>query len=70
MSTLKVLTAALKDCSGFNDVHRKYEGYTVVILINATILMHKSSFSTNNFGNNHFGKKYQKQNVLRIFRRL
>ena len=30
--------------------------YTVVILINATTLMHKSSFSTNNFGNNHFGK--------------
>ena len=43
---------------------------TVVILINATTLMHKSTLSTNNFGNNHFGQKYQKQNILRIFRRL
>ena len=32
---------------------------TVVILINATTLMHKSALSTNNFGNNHFGQKYQ-----------
>ena len=29
---------------------------TVVILINATILMHKSTLSTNDFGNNHFGQ--------------
>ena len=36
---------------------------TVVILINATTLMHKSTLSTNDFGNNdfgnnHFGQKY------------
>ena len=43
---------------------------TVVILINSTTLMHKSTLSTNNFGNNHFGQKCQKQNILRIFRRL
>ena len=49
--------------------HGRY-GYTVVILINATTLMHKSTLSTNNFGNNHFGQKYQRQNILRIFRRL
>ena len=30
---------------------------TVVILINATTLMHTSNLSTNNFGNNHFGQK-------------
>ena len=29
---------------------------TVVILINATTLMHKSTLSTNDFGNNHFGQ--------------
>ena len=29
---------------------------TVVILINATTLMHKATLSTNNFGNNHFGQ--------------
>ena len=46
------------------------EVLTVVILINATTLMHKSNLSTNNFGNNHFGQKYQRQNILRIFRRL
>ena len=40
---------------------------TVVILINATILMHKSTLRKNNFGNNHFGQKYQKQYILRIF---
>ena len=33
--------------------------YTVVILNNATTLMHKVNLSTNNFGNNHFGQKYQ-----------
>ena len=43
---------------------------TVVILINATTLMHKSTLSTNNFGNNHFGQKYKKENILRFFRRL
>ena len=43
---------------------------TSVILINATTLMHKSALSTNNFGNNHFAQKHQKQNILRIFRRL
>ena len=31
---------------------------TVVILINATFSMHKSTLSTNDFGNNHFGQKY------------
>ena len=31
---------------------------TVVILINATTLMHKSTLSTNDFENNHFGQKY------------
>ena len=43
---------------------------TVMILINATTLMHKSTLITNNFGNNHFGQKYQKQNILGNFRRL
>ena len=42
--------------------------YTEVILIDATTLMHKSTLSTNNFGINHFGQKYQKQNIFRIFR--
>ena len=42
----------------------------VMILINVTTLMHKSTLNTNNFGNNHFGQKYQKQNILRISRRL
>ena len=31
---------------------------TVVILINATFLMQKSTLSTSNFGNNHFGQKH------------
>ena len=31
---------------------------TVVILINATFLLHKSTLSTKDFGNNHFGQKY------------
>ena len=31
---------------------------TVVILIIATFLMHKSTLSTNDFGNNHFGQNY------------
>ena len=29
---------------------------TVVISINATTSMHKSTLSTNDFGNNHFGQ--------------
>ena len=29
---------------------------TIVILINATTLMHKSTLSTNDFGINHFGR--------------
>ena len=31
---------------------------TVVILINATFLMQKSTLGTNDFENNHFGQKY------------
>ena len=31
---------------------------TVVILVNATFLMHKSTLGTNDFENNHFGQKY------------
>ena len=31
---------------------------TVVILINATTLMHNSTLSTNDFRNNRFGQKY------------
>ena len=31
---------------------------TVVILMNAIFLMHKSTLSTNDFGNNTFGQKY------------
>ena len=31
---------------------------TVVILINGTTLLHKSTLSTNKFGTNHFGQKY------------
>ena len=31
---------------------------TVVILINSTFLMHKSTLSTNYFENIHFGQKY------------
>ena len=31
---------------------------TVVILINAILLMHKSTLSTNDFRNNHFGQKH------------
>ena len=30
---------------------------TVVILINATLLMHKSTLSRNDFGHNQFGQK-------------
>ena len=41
---------------------------TVMILIDATTLMHKSTLSTNNFGNNHFGQNYHKQNSLENFR--
>ena len=31
---------------------------TVLILFNATFLMHRSTLGTNDFGNNHFGQKY------------
>ena len=41
-----------------NDFAEHYN--TVVILINATTLMHKSTLSTNNFGINHFGQKFHK----------
>ena len=34
---------------------------TVVILINATFLMHKSTLSTNDSGNNYFGEKYSSE---------
>ena len=27
--------------------------------------MHKSTLSSNNFGNNHFGQKYQKHYILK-----
>ena len=30
--------------------------------------MLRSTLGTNNFGNNHFGQKYQKQNIPGIFR--
>ena len=43
---------------------------TVVILINATTLMHNSTLRTNNFGNNHFGQNYREQIIPIIFRRL
>ena len=43
--------------------------YAMVILINATTLMHKSTLSTKNFGNNHFRQKYQEQNILGNFRK-
>ena len=32
--------------------------------------MHKSTLNTKNLGNNDFGQKCQKQNILRLFRRL
>ena len=41
-----------------------------MIFITATTLWHKSALSTNNFGNNHFGQKYQEQNIFRNLRRL
>ena len=34
---------------------------TVVILINASFLMNKSTLSTNDFGNNYFGEKYSSE---------
>ena len=37
-----------------------------MILINSTTLMLQSTLSKNNFGNNHFGQKYQRQNFVRI----
>ena len=33
-----------------------FDKSTVVILINATTLMHKSTLSTNDYGNNHLDK--------------
>ena len=39
--------------SGTKILHKS----TVVILINATFLMHKSTLSTNDYGNNHLDKK-------------
>ena len=57
-----------------DDALSKYElkstFFTVLIWINATTLMHKSNLSTNNFVNNHFRQKYQKQYILRGFRRF
>ena len=53
-----------------NDKPPQLSIYSLVILINATSLKHKSTLSTNNFGINHFGQKYQKENILRIFRRF
>ena len=42
---------------------------TVLILINATTLMHKSTLSTNDFGINHFGQKYSSDfNYCDIFK--
>ena len=34
---------------------------TVVILFNATFLMHKSTLGKNDFGINHFGQKYSSE---------
>ena len=34
------------------------EKSTVVNLIKATFLMHKSTLGLNDFGNNHFGRNY------------
>ena len=39
--------------------------HTVIILINATILMHNSNLSTNNFGNNHFGQSTKNKIFLK-----
>ena len=52
------------------EVPQSFIDSTVMILINAITSMPKSTLSTNNFGNNHFGEKYQKQNILGIFRKL
>ena len=40
---------------------------TVVILINVTFLMHKSTLSTNDFGINHFGQKYSSDFINATF---
>ena len=40
-----------------------------MIFITATTLLHKSTLSTKNFGNNDLWEKYQKQNIFRIFGR-
>ena len=47
---------SLQELISFNFQNAKSD-YTIVILINATTLMHNSILSTNNFGNNHFGQK-------------
>ena len=39
----------------------------VVILINATTLMHKSTLNTNNFGNNHLDKSTRNKIFLKFF---
>ena len=65
---IKVIESTIKVYGNMPVIERPY--CTVVILINATTLMHKSTLNTNNFGNNDFGQKYQKQNNLGIFRRL
>ena len=42
-----------------------------MILIDATTLIHKSTLSMNNFRNNHFGQKYQKEiffKILEVYR--
>ena len=46
----------LLSTNDFGNIH--FGQNTVVILINATFLMHKSSLGTNDFGNKHFGQKY------------
>ena len=65
----ELVTLATSDFAllGIN-IPRLLHIYSSDFIINATTLMHKSTLSTNNFGKNHFGQKYQKQNVLRIFR--
>ena len=69
LSKLHTAHAIFKMTSTYAYVRFNFKYSTVVILINAT-LMHKSTLNTNNFRNSHFGQKYQKQNILKIFRRL
>ena len=65
---MKVKESSIEVYGNMQVIKRPY--YTVLILTNATTLMHKSTLSTNNFTNNHFGQKYENQIILRIFRRL